>query len=142
MDFNLIFIIVSIFIFGTFILVIFMMFSSKFRGKLLSKQIESMKYMTDYSEEDMEKILTKINQVGINSKKNILDDNEDTLKEIADKNADINKDAIKEYAKSFKDGLKDTVYCKYCGEVIDSDSIFCTKCGKEQYTDLFNKSFF
>ena len=98
----------------------------------MSKQIESMKYMTDYSEKDMEKILTKLNQVGINSKKNILDENEDTLKEIADKNADINKDAVKEYAKSIKEGLKDTVYCKHCGEAIDSDSKYCKKCGKEQ----------
>lgn len=132
MGFNFIFIIVLVLVFGTFILAFFMMFSSKFRGKLMSKQIESMKYMTDYSEEDMEKILTKLNQVGINSKKNILDENEDTLKEIADKNADINKDAVKEYAKSIKEGLADTIYCKHCGEAIDSDSKYCKKCGKEQ----------
>lgn len=132
MGFNFIFIIVLVLVFGTFIIAFFMMFSSKFRGKLMSKQIESMKYMTDYSEKDMEKILTKLNQVGINSKKNILDENEDTLKEIADKNADINKDAVKEYAKSIKEGLTDTIYCKHCGEAIDSDSKYCKKCGKEQ----------
>ncbi|MDR3217174.1 MAG: zinc ribbon domain-containing protein [Clostridiaceae bacterium] len=27
---------------------------------------------------------------------------------------------------------KYTLYCKYCGEVIDSDSVFCKACGRKQ----------
>lgn len=132
MNFDTMFLIVSIFMIAIFIVFILMVFSSKFRGKLLSKQIESMRMMTDYSEKDIEKMLTNLNQAGINSKKKILDENEETLKEMADKNADINKGAVREYAKSIKEGLTDTIYCKYCGELIDSDSIYCKKCGKEQ----------
>lgn len=27
--------------------------------------------------------------------------------------------------------MNETKYCKYCGEIIDSDSIICSKCGKQ-----------
>lgn len=27
--------------------------------------------------------------------------------------------------------MNETKYCKYCGEIIDSDSIICPKCGKQ-----------
>lgn len=41
--------------------------------------------------------------------------------------------AAKEIAKGIKEGLSDeeTVYCKYCGSLIDADSRFCSKCGKQ-----------
>ena len=41
--------------------------------------------------------------------------------------------AAKEIAKGVKTGLSDNTefYCKLCGSQIDSDSIFCKKCGKK-----------
>ena len=54
------------------------------------------------------------------------------LTEIADNTADITSGAIKKTAQAVKEGLKDTKYCKYCGELIDEDSVYCNKCGKKQ----------
>ena len=42
--------------------------------------------------------------------------------------------AAKEIAKGVKEGVADgeTMFCKHCGALIDADSKFCNKCGKEQ----------
>ena len=132
--FNIIFIISSVFIALIFIFVIVMFISPKFRGKIMSKQVKATKHMVDYSKEDLEDIGTNLGNVAINMKKNILDENEDLLKEMTDKEANIKKDYIKTMAKSIKEGFKDndTIYCKHCGSLIDGDSKFCKKCGKEQ----------
>lgn len=44
------------------------------------------------------------------------------------------RNTSKEIAKGIKEGLseEDTVYCKHCGQLIDSDSRFCKSCGKQQ----------
>ena len=41
--------------------------------------------------------------------------------------------AAKEIAKGIKEGISDdkAIYCKDCGVVIDADSTFCSKCGKQ-----------
>lgn len=41
--------------------------------------------------------------------------------------------AAKEIAKGIKEGLKEDnmIFCKHCGETIDSDSTFCKRCGKQ-----------
>ena len=42
--------------------------------------------------------------------------------------------AAKEIAKGVKEGMAndETMFCKHCGAIIDADSKFCNKCGKEQ----------
>lgn len=68
--------------------------------------------MTDYSKEDLE--------------------------DIADAAAYILADSIKIKAKAIKDGLSDEkMYCKHCGNLIDSDSTFCKKCGKNNKEQNF-----
>lgn len=106
--FNIIFIITSIFIGLVFIFVILSIVNPKFRAKLMSRQIRATKQMIDYSKDD--------------------------LKDIVDMEADIKKGYVKTMAKSIKEGLteENTIYCKHCGSMIDSDSRFCKKCGKEQ----------
>ncbi len=64
--------------------------------------------------------------------KHIQEESKDDLKDIADNTADIYSDAITKTAKAVKKGIKDTMFCKYCGAKIDTDSKFCNKCGKEQ----------
>lgn len=132
--FNIIFIASSIIIGLGFVFVVLSMVSPKFRGKIMNKQIKATKHMIDYSKEDLEDIGTNLGNIAINTKKKILNENEDNLKEIADSEANIKKDYVKTMASTIHDGLtdNDTIYCKHCGSMIDSDSKFCKKCGKEQ----------
>ena len=90
-----------------FILAIISAISPKFRGKMMSRQVKSMKYMVDESKDDFKSISTNM--------------------------ADATKEGIKTTVRAIKEGLnEEDIYCKYCGSQIDSDSKFCKKCGKEQ----------
>lgn len=104
---NLVFIIIPIVAIGIFIFTFLMMISPKLRGKLMSRQIKAAKYMMDESEED--------------------------LKELATKSANIAKDGVKITSGAVKDGFSSwDNYCKHCGALIDTDSIYCKKCGRKQ----------
>ena len=127
--FNLIFTIVPILAVCIFIFTFIMIFSPKLRGKFMTKQMKSLKYMM----EDSEEILSDLSKTAINVKKNILDQNEDTLKDLASREADIESIGIEKKARAIKNGLSsEAIYCKYCGEAIDSDSKYCKTCGKKQ----------
>ena len=104
---------------------------SKVKEKLEAK-IESMG-MEDYIYRVVIPETTEV-EVKDGVKKQILDENEDALMDIAHKEAKVRNVGIKSAAKAVKEGLKeeDTIYCKHCGYEIDSDSKFCKKCGKEQ----------
>jgi hypothetical protein len=58
--------------------------------------------------------------------------NKEDLKDIASTAVEITSEAITKTATAIKTGLDDKMFCKHCGEKIDSDSKFCNKCGKEQ----------
>lgn len=62
----------------------------------------------------------------------IQEENKEDLKDMANTSAEINSEAITKTARSVKEGLKSTKFCKHCGAEIDSDSVFCSTCGKEQ----------
>lgn len=105
--FDLMFIIVPLFIFLIFGFTIVMIFSPKLRGKMMSKQIKASKYMMEQSKED--------------------------LKSISDSMAYATKDGIKVSARAIKEGFTgDSIFCKHCGSEIDFDSKFCKRCGKKQ----------
>lgn len=63
--------------------------------------------------------------------KYIQENNKENLKEIAKTAAEINSEAVKVTAAAVKEGMKEGV-CKYCGATIDSESIYCNKCGEKQ----------
>lgn len=128
------FIIIPVLILISFVFTMLMLFSSKFKGKFMSHQLKAVKHMTDYSKQDMEDVITELGNVAVNSKNNIINQNKELLKEMANTQAEINKDAIKTTANAIKEGLNNeaTMYCKHCGNVIDADSKFCKVCGKEQ----------
>lgn len=130
------FIVVPVFIGLVFTFMLFMMFSSKFRGRMMSKQVKAMKHMTDYVKDDMTDVLTNLGSISANAQNNIINQNEDKLRNIANKTANISKDAITTTVRAIKDGFTDgnkpTIYCKHCGATIDADSRFCKTCGKEQ----------
>ena len=126
--FNVMFIIIPIFIVLVFVFVIAMIISPKLRGKMMSRQFKSMRYMMEESKDDFSKIGNSL----IDVKKNILDQNEDALTDMANKEAKIKSVGIKSAAKAIKEGLtENSVYCKHCGAAIDADSKFCKSCGKK-----------
>lgn len=105
--FNIMFTIVPLLVFGGFIFTFALMFSPKLRAKFMGNQLKSTKYM--------------------------LDENEEILRELNTKGANIQKDGITIKSRAVKQGfVGDSIYCKHCGVVIDSDSRFCKNCGKEQ----------
>ena len=105
---DIMFIVVPIFILLTFVFMILIMFSSKFRGKMMSKQIKATKYMMDESKDDIESISTNM--------------------------ANATKGGVETTARAIKKGFteEEGIYCKYCESKIDVDSKFCKNCGKEQ----------
>ena len=105
--FDLMFIIVPIFIGCVFIFIFMMMLSPKLKGKFMGRQLKATKYM--------------------------IDENEKVLKDIATKNANISKEGREITARAIKEGLTDdTIYCKHCGKSIEEDSKYCRYCGNEQ----------
>ena len=126
--FKILFYAVPIFVVCVFIFTLIMFLSPKLRGKIMARQIKATRHMIDYSKDDIEELANQ----GINIKNEILNKNEDKLKEMSTKEANISKDNIKIKARAIKDGLtKDEIYCKYCGNSIDEDSKFCKYCGKK-----------
>lgn len=109
------------------------MISPKIRGKFMGRQIKSLKYMIEDAKDDIEKMGSIAGNIQTKISKNILDNNEETLKDIEIRKANIDKEGIEIKARALKDGLsKNVVYCKHCGAAIDEDSTFCKKCGKKQ----------
>lgn len=130
---EILFFIIPILVVLIFIFTIKAMVSPKLRGKWMSKQIEATKYMMEYSKDDLKDILSTSKSVEVNAEKEILDNNEEIMKDNVTRKANINKEGIEITAKAIKEGLTNNkVYCKYCGKLIDSDSKYCKVCGREQ----------
>ena len=66
------------------------------------------------------------------TQKYIQQETKSDLKDISTTNAEIHSEAVTTTVKAVKEGLQDSIYCKHCGERIDSDSKFCKSCGKQQ----------
>lgn len=98
--FWILFVLAFIIIIGGFIT----MLNPNIQGKMLSKQVKSLR--------------------------NMMDESKDTLKSLADDMTDINADSIEATAKAVKKGLtSDDVICAHCGKKIDKDSKYCKYCG-------------
>lgn len=81
------------------------MLNPNIQGKMLSKQVKSLR--------------------------NMMDESKDTLKSLADDMTDITKDSVEATARAVKKGLteEDGVACPHCGKKIDKDSKYCKYCG-------------
>ncbi len=86
------------------------------------------------NEEELTNIGTTLGKVGAKTYQTVLKENYETMQENATHQASINKKAIQTITKTFKEGLskEETIFCKHCGESIDSESKFCQHCGKQQ----------
>ncbi len=130
---EILFFIIPILVVLTFIFTIALMVSPKLRGKWMSKQIEATKHMMEYSKDDLKDILSTSNSVEVNAEKEILDNNEEIMKDNVIRKANINKEGIEIATSAIKNGLSNNkIYCKYCGKLIDGDSKYCKVCGREQ----------
>ena len=74
----------------------------------------------------------EINKLSIKNARYVQNETKAERTAIAETEAEIHKGAIKTTAQAVKEGLKDTKFCKYCGEQIDTDSVYCNKCRKQQ----------
>ena len=89
--------------------------------------------MLDESMDDLTNMAMMAGNMGIQIRKNIMDENEDILRNLSKREAEIARDKIEITARAIKDGLSEKqIYCKHCGKLIDEDSKFCKSCGKEQ----------
>ena len=68
--------------------------------------------------------------------KYVQEQNKAELTDIANNAAEIMSNAVSQTANAVKDGVSENtegkIYCKHCCALIDADSKFCNKCGKEQ----------
>ena len=75
----------------------------------------------------------EMTRMSAQSMRYIQNENKEIFTDIANTTAEITQNAIAQTAKAVCDGISgDKIYCKHCGAMIDSDSKFCSKCGKEQ----------
>ena len=88
---EILFFIIPILVVLTFIFTIALMVSPKLRGKWMSKQIEATKHMMEYSKDDLKDILSTSKSVEVNAEKEILDNNEEIMKDNVTRKANINK---------------------------------------------------
>ena len=134
--FNILFIIVPIFMVVMIFFTFGMIFSPKLRSKFMGHQLKMQKQMLEDNKEVLKDINTISGGIGIQSKRDIIDENEEALRHMTSKEASIKAEAVKTTARAFKEGFsgEDTgkVYCKHCGVQIDDDSAFCKKCGNKQ----------
>ena len=104
--FNVMFIVVGIIAVGIFVFCFLLIFSPKIRGKMMSKHVKSTKYMMDESKDDIKSISTDM--------------------------AEATEDAVEITTRAIKRGTQtEKNFCKHCGQKLDKDAKFCSKCGKE-----------
>lgn len=72
----------------------------------------------------------EIKKMSIKTAKYIQEENKEELKDITLTSAEIMSGAVTTTAQAVKEGLRGTMFCKYCGKEIDTDSQFCKHCGK------------
>lgn len=132
--FDIMFTLSIIFAVGMFVFVLCFMFVPGLRSKFMGHQLKMQKRMLEDNKEVMQDIGKITGEIGVKTAKGVLDENEDDIRHVVGKTADISKDAITTTTRAIKKGLteEESVYCKHCGESIDSDSTFCKACGKKQ----------
>ena len=77
--------------------------------------------------------IPSIKRMVIKTRKYLINETKDYMKDIADTKADIASGAITKTVSAVKSGWKgEKMHCKHCGVEIDIDSKYCNKCGGQQ----------
>jgi predicted Holliday junction resolvase-like endonuclease len=128
-----VYIVILIIILVLFIAIFSFMNMPKIQSKMLKQNLKSLNEFTKNSKDELIEMNKNMGNISIESQDQILDENEDKLKDIATKEANISKKGVEITARSIKKGLtEEETYCKHCGKPIDADSEFCKHCGKKQ----------
>lgn len=92
---------------ATFAIPLLFAFNPKIKAKMMNTEVKATKYMMEESKDD--------------------------IKSISSNMAEATEEAIETTTRAIKKGLetKEYIYCKHCGQKIDKDSKFCSKCGNE-----------
>lgn len=82
------------------------------------------------------KMRAKLVSQNIKAQKQILDDNEEILKDISEKNADLENISFKKKVKTIQEAFKEEksqnyIYCQNCGQKNNEDARYCQKCGEK-----------
>ena len=131
-----------------------MIFSPALRGRMLAKQIRSVRYATDIAKDDISRTGENLAGAAIDTLENVMENRGEQLKDISSAAVRIGTEAITENSGALsaladlagdaaaknigkiaqavrEGGASSQVFCKYCGAPVDSDSVFCKKCGKK-----------
>lgn len=101
--FEVIFIVVPILVLCIFIFTIASLISPKLRGKMMSHQIKATKYMMNEVKDDLTEMGTMVGSINAKTRKGILEQNEEILKDVEKRQADIEKEGIKMKVKAIKE---------------------------------------
>lgn len=128
---EIMFIIIPIFIGLTFLFALATIISPKLRGKIMSRQIKSIKHMTDYSQKYLEDIEYNIKKAHIDAEKKIVDKKYSDLESIYTNISSAKNNAVKQTMNAVKEGLDGHKYCQNCARINKEDATYCDKCGKK-----------
>lgn len=139
--FLFVFIGIFIFTFGFIMFGFYSTLTKRGRSRWIGRQLETMHTVLD-DNKDLIKDLSKLgSEIGVQTQKEFYENNADDLRYVSRTSADIEAEAIKRKAQAFKEGLgglnmnntsTSSRYCKYCGEAIDNDALYCDQCGRKQ----------
>ena len=73
----------------------------------------------------------EITRFSIRTARYFQEENKEELSKLMSQAAEIKSKALSASSQAINEGLKETIYCKHCGNKIDSNSGFCKYCGEK-----------
>lgn len=127
-----------VFVFGFILFGMYNTFSGRAQSRWIGRNIRVLKDALEDNKDLIQDLGKLSSDIQLQTQKNIYENNEEDLRYVSKKSADIEAEAIYTKAKAFKKAFSGTTqntpkrYCRYCGEAIEMDSIYCDMCGKKQ----------
>jgi len=127
--FNIIFVIMLLFTIAFFIFVILMIFNPKIRSKMMGRQLKATKMILDDNKETIKDIANLQADIAVESTDNILNKHDKTIEKNMTKMANMSAESIETTARSIKKGISKTKQCPECLKFNEENAKFCQECG-------------
>ena len=127
--FNIIFVIVFIISILFFVFVFLMIFSPAMRSKMMGRQLKVTKRVLDDNKDTIKDIANLQADIAIESTDSILDKHEDTIEKNITKMANMSSKSVETTARAIKKGISKTKECPKCNELNEENAKFCQECG-------------